>query len=216
MGHQCGQRLWMPLVAAKHLKSTGAFLQVAIKFMQRGEKLSSVYVQREIENHSGLLHPHIIQFKEVLPPACHEATGLPGSQHEQGLFVVLTEEVGLVALHAGSRRSFACRECRMMPRILSAQVFLTPDYLAIVMEYAKGGDMFQYVKARRGLQVCASNPTCLHHSNYCSGHTPHNPAHCRQGILVPRTTRICLSEHACSWPGLCQDPTHRQQDVGRT
>ena len=36
---------------------------------------------------------------------------------------------------------------------LLAQVFLTPEYLAISMEYAKGGDMFQYVKAKGGLQV---------------------------------------------------------------
>lgn len=33
------------------------------------------------------------------------------------------------------------------------EVFLTPDYLAIVMEFAGGGDMFQYVKARGGLEV---------------------------------------------------------------
>ena len=39
--------------------------QVAIKFMQRGEKLASVYVEREIINHSILLHPHIIQFKQA-------------------------------------------------------------------------------------------------------------------------------------------------------
>lgn len=31
------------------------------------------------------------------------------------------------------------------------QVFLTPDYLAIVMEFATGGDMFQLVVANRGL-----------------------------------------------------------------
>lgn len=31
------------------------------------------------------------------------------------------------------------------------QVFLTADYLAIVMEYATGGDMFQLVVAHRGL-----------------------------------------------------------------
>ena len=36
---------------------------------------------------------------------------------------------------------------------LLMQVFLTPEYLAISMEYAKGGDMFQYVKAKGGLQV---------------------------------------------------------------
>lgn len=39
--------------------------EVAIKFIQRGEKLAGRYVEREIVNHSMLLHPHIIQFKEV-------------------------------------------------------------------------------------------------------------------------------------------------------
>lgn len=34
----------------------------------------------------------------------------------------------------------------------AAQVFLTKDYLAIAMEYAAGGDMFQYVKHRGGLE----------------------------------------------------------------
>lgn len=31
------------------------------------------------------------------------------------------------------------------------QVLLTPDYLAIVMEYAPGGDMFEYVVKQNGL-----------------------------------------------------------------
>lgn len=31
------------------------------------------------------------------------------------------------------------------------EVFVTPDYLAIVMEYAAGGDMFQLVTSKRGL-----------------------------------------------------------------
>ncbi|KAK9840995.1 hypothetical protein WJX81_004902 [Elliptochloris bilobata] len=68
--------------------------QIAIKFLPRGEGIN-VYVEREILNHSVLLHPHIIQFREV---------------------------------------------------------FLTPDYLAIAMEFAPGGDMFQYVKRKKGLQ----------------------------------------------------------------
>lgn len=62
-------------------------------FLQRGHTVTK-YVERELMNHSDLLHPHIVQFKEV---------------------------------------------------------FLTTDYLAIVMEYAAGGDMFQHVKSRRGL-----------------------------------------------------------------
>lgn len=53
------------------------------------------YVERELLNHNRLLHPHIIQFKEV---------------------------------------------------------FLTNEYLGISMEFAPGGDMFQYVKQRNGLQ----------------------------------------------------------------
>ena len=56
--------------------------------------LSPQYVGRELINHSRLLHPHVIQFREV---------------------------------------------------------FLTDSHLAIVMEFAAGGDMFQYVKARGGL-----------------------------------------------------------------
>ena len=39
--------------------------QVAIKFLERGERINETYVSREICNHSQLLHPHIVQFKEV-------------------------------------------------------------------------------------------------------------------------------------------------------
>jgi serine/threonine protein kinase len=35
---------------------------------------------------------------------------------------------------------------------LPAQVFLTREFLAIAMEFAAGGDMFQYVKHRGGLE----------------------------------------------------------------
>ena len=81
-------------------------MQVAIKFLQRGERLASVYVEREIVNHSSLLHPHIVQFKEVTskniksvdcnfwptPIAVHlttlllshagiSYTGIPGNRH---------------------------------------------------------------------------------------------------------------------------------------
>lgn len=67
--------------------------QVAIKFIERGDKISK-YVEREIINHKRLNHPHIVELKEV---------------------------------------------------------FLTPEYLAIAMEYAAGGDMFQLVVRQRGL-----------------------------------------------------------------
>ena len=53
------------------------------------------YVEREILNHRQLVHPHIVQFKEV---------------------------------------------------------FLTKEHLAIAMEYAPGGDMFEYVVRKGGLR----------------------------------------------------------------
>jgi len=52
-------------------------------------------VEREIINHRQLVHPHIIQYKEV---------------------------------------------------------FLTPRYLCIAMEFAAGGDMFEYVVRKGGLR----------------------------------------------------------------
>ncbi|KAK9816381.1 hypothetical protein WJX74_001337, partial [Apatococcus lobatus] len=68
-------------------------LNYAIKFIERGDRISK-YVEREILNHKRLIHPHIVELREV---------------------------------------------------------FLTPDYLAIAMEYADGGDMFQLVVQQRGL-----------------------------------------------------------------
>ncbi|KAL0053253.1 hypothetical protein WJX82_003327 [Trebouxia sp. C0006] len=73
-------------------KSTGQ--QVAIKFIERGDKITK-YVEREIMNHRSLMHPHIVQFKEV---------------------------------------------------------FVTQQYLAIAMEYAAGGDMFEHVVRKGGLK----------------------------------------------------------------
>ncbi|KXZ48147.1 hypothetical protein GPECTOR_30g243 [Gonium pectorale] len=66
----------------------------AVKFIERGDKITK-YVEREIINHRCLVHPHIVQFREV---------------------------------------------------------FLTPTHLCIVMEYAPGGDMFEYVVRKNGLR----------------------------------------------------------------
>ena len=55
-------------------------------------------------------------------------------------------------------------------RVPCMQVFLTPDYLAIAMEYASGGDMFQFVKNRRGLPVTC-RPSHLSVLR-CPGSTP--------------------------------------------
>ncbi|MEW5304040.1 MAG: hypothetical protein WDW38_003165 [Sanguina aurantia] len=73
-------------------KATGEI--IAIKFIERGEKITK-YVEREIINHRCLVHPHIIQYKEV---------------------------------------------------------FLTPNHLCIAMEFAPGGDMFEYVVRKNGLK----------------------------------------------------------------
>lgn len=63
---------------------------VAIKFLQRGDKIQR-YVAREIVNHKSLRHPHVVQFYEI---------------------------------------------------------FLTEQFLAIVMEYADQGDLFLFVQQR--------------------------------------------------------------------
>uniref|UniRef100_A0A7S1SVZ9 Protein kinase domain-containing protein n=1 Tax=Tetraselmis chuii TaxID=63592 RepID=A0A7S1SVZ9_9CHLO len=68
--------------------------QVAIKFIARGDKISKS-VEREIHNHRGLHHPHIIKFEEV---------------------------------------------------------FLTENFIGISMEYASGGDLFDYTVKRGGLK----------------------------------------------------------------
>ena len=43
--------------------------QVAIKFVERGHGITK-FVAREVMNHSKLLHPHIVQFKEVWHRQC--------------------------------------------------------------------------------------------------------------------------------------------------
>ena len=43
--------------------------------------------------------------------------------------------------------------CACCSVIQFKEVFLTPYHLAIVMEFAPGGDMFQFVKASGGLKV---------------------------------------------------------------
>ena len=61
--------------------------QVAIKLMERGSKITK-YVERELINHSHLLHPHIVQVRPCAPrgnqvvlrhrtTACHPCSSLP-------------------------------------------------------------------------------------------------------------------------------------------
>ncbi len=55
-------------------------------------------------------------------------------------------------------------------------MFLTPDFLAIAMEYAPGGDMFQHVKKMGGLWVryrashTASNTSLHPYAAYCQAY----------------------------------------------
>lgn len=67
---------------------------VAIKFVLVSSEMDAKHSHREILNHQQLLHPHVVQLRDVL---------------------------------------------------------CVPPYLALVMEYVPGGDMFQYVVSRRGL-----------------------------------------------------------------
>lgn len=130
--------------------------QVAIKFIERGEKACrtnqtvprhhcainaavlpqaypssdtslflqiSKYVEREILNHKRLNQPHIIELREVMP-----------------LTVLQLMMAALLLSPALIDHSSP-----------TLQVFLTPEYLAIAMEYAAGGDMFQLVVRQRGL-----------------------------------------------------------------
>ena len=46
-------------------------VQVAIKFLERGEHVNEVYVAREIIHHSQLRHPHIVQYKEAILTSAH-------------------------------------------------------------------------------------------------------------------------------------------------
>ena len=57
-----------------------------------------------------------------------------------------------------STLSDACASGVARSIIQFREVFLTPDYLAIAMEFAPGGDMFQYVKRKKGLQARAALP----------------------------------------------------------
>lgn len=67
--------------------------EVAIKFLSRGPAISK-RVDREVLNHNRLIHPHVIEFK---------------------------------------------------------QLFLTDCYLAIVMEYAVGGNLREFIREKRGI-----------------------------------------------------------------
>ena len=52
-------------------------------------------------------------------------------------------------------REVICHSNFCHPHVVQfKEIFLTPSHLGIAMEYAPGGDMFQYVKKSNGLKVC--------------------------------------------------------------
>ncbi len=134
-----------------------------IKFLPRGEGIN-VYVEREILNHSVLLHP------QCGPPYCHKYLhSALGHKLWLSTSSLPSDKTPCSALrmsvirshHSLHYHSIGCS--REMPTdplfgpassiIQFREVFLTPDYLAIAMEFATGGDMFQYVKRKKGLQA---------------------------------------------------------------
>ena len=93
------------------------------------------YVDRELANHRQLIHPHIIQFKEVMPAPWHWSRAS-----------VLAKPLRLYRGKDSSveSKNFPHHDC-------GVQVFLTPSHLAIVMEYAAGGELFDFLAHRRFL-----------------------------------------------------------------
>lgn len=57
------------------------------------------------------------------------------------------------ALVLSQAEALALTTLRLCSVIQFKEVFLTEHHLAIVMEFAPGGDMFQFVKASGGLRV---------------------------------------------------------------
>jgi serine/threonine protein kinase len=170
--------------------------QVAIKLVERGCKITK-YVERELINHSHLLHPHIVQvnkFHEILPASMttcmlwlasgfknygrgkryvHHHLSSPLSNRARHIrkfpVAYVTYIFGKVhdqwlpcwyvpAQHLQNRQRKKLKVhrplsiiTRRLSRVQFREVFLTRDHLAIAMEYAAGGDMFQHVTHRRGL-----------------------------------------------------------------
>ena len=63
---------------------------------------------------------------------------------------------GRIKITKHVEREVMCLSIFCHPHVIQfKEIFLTPNHLAIAMEYAPGGDMFQYVKRSSGLKVRA-------------------------------------------------------------
>ncbi|KAE8728260.1 hypothetical protein F3Y22_tig00004630pilonHSYRG00038 [Hibiscus syriacus] len=88
----------------------------AVKYIERGPKIDE-HVEREIMNHRSLKHPNIMRFKEVFVTYNRApCPGLPSSASSSSSVI-----------------------------LFYYQVLLTPTHLAIVMEYAAGGELFERI-----------------------------------------------------------------------
>ena len=100
-------------------------LQVAIKLLPRGDFIAGfkTYVQREIMHQGSLKHPFIVALKEARSQA------------------LVSQSLPIVPW-----RKLPTSPPSAHPHSLvhAIQVFLTPTHLAIVMEYARGGDLLRY------------------------------------------------------------------------
>ena len=141
--------------------------------MRRQVRNYRQYVKREIQNQSSLRHPLIVSLREARhPTGCALCMVLwlstgsdvpwpPHALHGQPSPPLLIVIVPLNATVQGSgmtrcvpAATVPCAERAMrrpgnMSRARLVQVFLTQTHLAIAMEYAQGGDLFNYTLGHR-------------------------------------------------------------------
>ncbi|KAI8532124.1 hypothetical protein RHMOL_Rhmol11G0189100 [Rhododendron molle] len=94
---------------------------VAMKYIERGLKIDE-NVAREIINHRSLRHPNIIRFKEA-------SIRVPSQISDNLHHMSVQDRIIHLFCYLG----------------LCTQLVLTPTHLAIVMEYAAGGELFERI-----------------------------------------------------------------------
>ena len=120
--HACAQGVWQTMSHALQVKDY------------------KNYVKREIENQSRLRHPLIIFIQEVCSDAQQRCVAARVQQITNQP-PISTDISGSTVPHP---HAYNWQRTQERTQELLAQVFLTPTHLAIVMEYAKGGDLFNY------------------------------------------------------------------------
>ena len=95
-----------------------------------------------------------VQFWACLPSRCslHCLLGCAASACLTQLLLVLSAWAEWPAAAACLCGSYAAVACLLHLALPAMQVFLTQQYLAIAMEYAAGGDMFEHVVRKGGLK----------------------------------------------------------------